>query len=87
MFMVVTVLGGGFSVPSVHANGLTIQSDGKIFVVGGYIVSVPRHGLDTAITFSPSWLIAVICFNSITSSRPPRSALALAQLVRVRATQ
>ncbi|HUK73986.1 MAG TPA: delta-60 repeat domain-containing protein [Candidatus Bathyarchaeia archaeon] len=46
---VVTVFGGGFSAPSVHANGLTIQSDGKIIVVGSYVVSVPRHGFDTAI--------------------------------------
>ena len=45
---VVTSFGSGFMMPSVSANGLTIQADGKIVVVGGYSVSVPRHGFDTA---------------------------------------
>jgi uncharacterized delta-60 repeat protein len=45
---VVTSFGGGFQAPSVSANGLTIQSDGKIVVVGSFSVSVPRHGFDTA---------------------------------------
>src|ERR1039458_7878775 len=34
--------------PAVSANGLTIQSDGKIVAVGSYIVAVPHHGADTA---------------------------------------
>ncbi len=46
---VVTIFGGGFMAPEVSANGLTIQSDGKIVVVGSYLVGVPRHGVDTAI--------------------------------------
>lgn len=46
--VVVTSFGGGFEAPSVSANGLAIQSDGKIVVVGGYSVSVPRNGFDTA---------------------------------------
>jgi uncharacterized delta-60 repeat protein len=46
---VVTIFGGGFESPEVSANGLTIQSDGKIVVVGSYLVGVPRHGVDTAI--------------------------------------
>ena len=32
--------------------------------------------INSRMTFSPSWLMAVMCFNSITSSRPLRSALA-----------
>jgi len=46
---VVTTFGGGFSAPEVHANGLAIQSDGKIVVVGNYLISVPRRGFDTEI--------------------------------------
>lgn len=46
---VVTTFGGGFEAPEVSANGITIQSDGKIVVVGSYVVSVPRNGFDTAI--------------------------------------
>jgi uncharacterized delta-60 repeat protein len=46
---VVTIFGGGFNQPQVSANGLTIQSDGKIVVVGSYLVGVPHHGVDTAI--------------------------------------
>ncbi len=34
--------------PSVSANGLAIQSDGKIVAVGSYAVSVPHLGFDTA---------------------------------------
>jgi uncharacterized delta-60 repeat protein len=45
---VVTSFGGGFQAPSVSANGLAIQSDGKIVAVGGYSVFVPYHGFDTA---------------------------------------
>jgi uncharacterized delta-60 repeat protein len=45
---VVTQFGGGIQVPSVSANGLAIQSDGKIVAVGGYTVFVPYHGFDTA---------------------------------------
>jgi uncharacterized delta-60 repeat protein len=45
---VVTSFGGGFQAPSVSANGLAIQSDGKIVAVGGYSVFVPYHGYDTA---------------------------------------
>ena len=45
---VVTSFGGGFQAPSVTANGLAIQSDGKIVAVGGYSVFVPYHGFDTA---------------------------------------
>lgn len=45
---VVTTFGGGFQAPSVSANGLTIQSDGKIVAVGSYLVFVPYHGFDTA---------------------------------------
>jgi uncharacterized delta-60 repeat protein len=46
--IVVTTFGGGIQSPSVSANGLTIQSDGKIVVVGNYSVFVPRQGFDTA---------------------------------------
>ena len=45
---VVTQFGGGIQVPSVSANGLAIQSDGKIVAVGGYTAFVPYHGFDTA---------------------------------------
>jgi uncharacterized delta-60 repeat protein len=45
---VVTQFGGGIQVPSIGANGLAIQSDGKIVAVGGYTVFVPYHGFDTA---------------------------------------
>jgi uncharacterized delta-60 repeat protein len=45
---VVTSFGGSLQVPSVSANGLAIQSDGKIVAVGGYSVFVPYHGFDTA---------------------------------------
>ncbi len=45
---VITTFGGGIYAPSVSANGLTIQSDGKIVVVGSYSVFVPYHGVDTA---------------------------------------
>jgi uncharacterized delta-60 repeat protein len=45
---VVTPFSGGTQIPSVKANGIAIQTDGKILVVGGYTVSVPRHGFDTA---------------------------------------
>src|SRR5258708_6916273 len=37
--------------------------------------------INPRITSSPSWLIIVICFISITSSRPRRSALALSQVL------
>ncbi len=46
--IVVTAFGGGTQIPSVSANGIAIQADGKILVVGGYSVSVPRRGFDTA---------------------------------------
>ena len=46
---VVTIFGGGFPAPEVSANGVTIQPDGKIVVVGSYVISVPHHGFDTAI--------------------------------------
>lgn len=46
---VVTFFGGSLPVPNVQANGLAIQSDSKILVVGSYVVSVPHHGFDTAI--------------------------------------
>jgi len=42
------LFGGSLQVPSVSANGLAIQSDGKIVAVGSYLVSVPYHGYDTA---------------------------------------
>jgi len=45
---VVTSFGGSKNPPFVSANGLTIQSDGKIVAVGGYLISVPYHGFDTA---------------------------------------
>ena len=45
----VTLFGGGFTAPAVHANGLTIQSDGKIVVVGSYEIFIARRGFDTAI--------------------------------------
>ena len=45
---VVTSFGLGAFGPSVSANGLAIQSDSKIVVVGGYSVFVPYHGFDTA---------------------------------------
>jgi uncharacterized delta-60 repeat protein len=45
---VITTFGGGIYAPSLSANGLTIQSDGKIVVVGSYSVFVPYHGVDTA---------------------------------------
>ncbi len=45
--IVVTTFGGGVQAPSVSANGLTIQSDGKIVVVGNYSISVPHLGFDT----------------------------------------
>jgi uncharacterized delta-60 repeat protein len=45
---VITTFGGGIYAPSISANGLTIQSDGKIVVVGSYSVFVPYHGVDTA---------------------------------------
>ncbi len=45
---VITVFGNGIQAPSVTANGLTTQSDGKIVAVGGYSVFVPYHGIDTA---------------------------------------
>ena len=45
---VVTLFSGGTQIPSVSANGIAIQPDGKILVVGGYTVGVPRHGFDTA---------------------------------------
>ncbi len=45
---VVTTFGGGIQEPSVSANGLAIQADSKIVVVGGYSVFVPFHGIDTA---------------------------------------
>ena len=41
----VTLFGPG---ASVSANGLAIQSDGKIVAVGSYSVFVPYHGFDTA---------------------------------------
>ncbi len=44
---VVTAFGTSQNPPSVSANGLTIQPDGKIVAVGGYVISVP-HGFDTA---------------------------------------
>jgi uncharacterized delta-60 repeat protein len=45
---VVTQFGTSQNRPSVSANGLAIQSDGKIVVVGGYSIFVPYHGFDTA---------------------------------------
>jgi uncharacterized delta-60 repeat protein len=45
---VVTTFGSGIYTPSISANGVTIQSDGKIVVVGSYSVFVPYHGVDTA---------------------------------------
>lgn len=45
---VVTSFGTAQNPPSVSANGLTIQSDGKIIAVGGYSIFVPYHGFDTA---------------------------------------
>ncbi len=45
---VVTGFGGTLQVPSVSANGIAIQSDGKIVAVGSYSVFVPFHGFDTA---------------------------------------
>jgi uncharacterized delta-60 repeat protein len=47
--IVVTSFGGSLQIPSVSANGLTIQPDGKIIAVGSYSIFVPYHGLDTAI--------------------------------------
>jgi len=46
---VVTSFANGFTMPSVSANGLTIQSDGKIVVVGSYSLFVPHRGVDEAI--------------------------------------
>jgi len=43
--------------------------------------------INSRITFSPSWLIVVICFISITSSRPRRFALASSQALLSSATQ
>ncbi len=45
---VVTLFGGGVQAPSVSANGLAIQADGKIVAVGSYLQFVPYHGYDTA---------------------------------------
>jgi uncharacterized delta-60 repeat protein len=45
---VVTSFGFGAVSASVSANGLAIQSDGKIVAVGGYSQVVPFHGFDTA---------------------------------------
>jgi hypothetical protein len=45
---VVTSFGSAQNPPSVSANGLTIQSDGKIVAVGSYSIFVPYHGFDTA---------------------------------------
>ncbi len=45
---VITTFGGGINSPSISANGLMVQSDGKIVVVGSYSVFVPYHGVDTA---------------------------------------
>jgi uncharacterized delta-60 repeat protein len=45
---VVTSFGTAQNPPSVSANGLTIQSDGKIVAVGSYSIFVPYHGFDTA---------------------------------------
>jgi uncharacterized delta-60 repeat protein len=46
--IVVTGFGKSQNDPSVSANGLTIQPDGKIVVVGSYVIGVPYHGFDTA---------------------------------------
>jgi uncharacterized delta-60 repeat protein len=46
--IVVTEFGSSQNGPSVSANGLTIQPDGKIIVVGSYVIGVPHHGFDTA---------------------------------------
>jgi uncharacterized delta-60 repeat protein len=46
---VVTAFGGSVQIPSVSANGLTIQEDGKIVAVGSYSVFVPYHGFDNAL--------------------------------------
>ena len=43
--------------------------------------------INSRITFSPSWLIVVMCFISITSSRPRRSALASAHALLSSAAQ
>jgi uncharacterized delta-60 repeat protein len=45
---VVTTFGGGIQTPSIGANALAIQSDGKIVAAGNYSVFVPYHGIDTA---------------------------------------
>jgi uncharacterized delta-60 repeat protein len=45
---VVTSFGGGSQPPSVSANGLAIQPDGKIIAVGGYVQTVPHGLFDTA---------------------------------------
>jgi uncharacterized delta-60 repeat protein len=45
---VVTTFGGGIQTPSIGANALAIQSDGKIVAAGNYSVFVPYHGVDTA---------------------------------------
>ncbi|MGO9564193.1 MAG: hypothetical protein ACLPPV_16215 [Candidatus Korobacteraceae bacterium] len=44
---VVTIFGGGVQTPSIGANALAIQSDGKIVAAGNYSVFVPYHGVDT----------------------------------------
>jgi len=45
---VVTSFVSGFNMPAVSANGLAIQTDGKIVVVGSYTILVPHRGFDTA---------------------------------------
>jgi uncharacterized delta-60 repeat protein len=45
---VVTAFGTSQNAPSVSANGLAVQSDGKIVVVGSYLIQVPHHGFDAA---------------------------------------
>jgi uncharacterized delta-60 repeat protein len=44
----VTSFGDSFATPSVSANGMTIQPDGKIVAVGNYAIFVPYKGVDTA---------------------------------------
>ncbi len=46
--IVVTRFGIPSQVPSVSANALAIQSDGKIVAVGSYSLFFPHHGSDTA---------------------------------------
>jgi len=40
--------GTGIEIPTISANGLAIQTDSKIVVVGSYLISVPHQGFDTA---------------------------------------